>query len=136
MIAHEYSTYNVSGLFKDMLPSMKKICHLFDDAIFPKEELDKNIKLAVASSLNMVRSHSALADRIFREVSMGGTPFSLPTDGKIVDVKKLKSAVLKKKLEHFNQQVKKRIYLAGPKGMLDLKKVIEEDCGWKKNGEF
>ena len=39
-VTHEYSTYGISGLEKDILPTVKKICHLFQDARFPQKELN------------------------------------------------------------------------------------------------
>ena len=67
-VTHEYSLYSVSGLAKDLVPSLKKICHLFDDANYPRNEL-KNFKVRMRSEFsNLVTNHSALADRVFRAV--------------------------------------------------------------------
>lgn len=135
-VTHEYSTYSVGGLIKDSVPTMKKICHLFQDATFPKKEIKKNIKRSLDSFRNLVDSHSALASMAFRQISLGGSPYDYPTGGKMKDVRRLNQKSMRKKLDYFNNSVKKRIYLAGPKEILNLEKVIREDCRWTGKGQF
>lgn len=135
-VTHEYSNYSVSGLVKDSIPTMKKICHLFQDATFPKKEIKKNRKRAMDAFKNLVDSHSSLARRAFRQISLEGSPYSYPVGGKMKDLKKITQARLSKKLDYFNKEVKKRVYLAGPKEILQLEKVITEDCKWTGKGTF
>lgn len=129
-VTHEYSSYSFSGLVKDIIPTAKMICHLFNDADFPKKEIKKEKNRAINSIKNLVNSHGALASRAFRELSLSGTPFNYPVSGKIKDIKKISRKKLLSKLQDFNQNVKKRIYLAGPKDVLSIEKIITEQCGW------
>ncbi len=135
-VTHEYSSYAVTGLVKDMVPTLKKVCHLFQDATFPKSELDKEKKRLISSLENSVQNPGFLASRAFREISLEGTPFSYPVGGKIKDVKKWNSKLLKSKLDYLNKEVKKRIYLTGPREVLKIKDVITRDCAWKGQGKF
>ncbi|MFT6070576.1 MAG: zinc protease [Bacteriovoracaceae bacterium] len=135
-VTHEYSTYSVSGLIKDSIPTMKKICHLFQDATFPKKEIKKEVKRSLDSFRNLVDSHGSLASMAFRQISLDGSPYAYPTGGKMKDVRKLNQKALRNKLEYFNNQVKKRIYIAGPKEVLNLEKVITEDCKWSGQGKI
>jgi zinc protease len=130
-ITHEYSTYSVSGLAKDIIPTMKQVCQLFSDATFPANEIEKEKRRAIEKMKNLVNDHSSLASMIFREVSMQGTPYSYPSSGKIADLKKIGQISLRKKLEYFSKRVKKRIYITGPKEVLAIKPVLNEECGWK-----
>lgn len=135
-VTHEYSTYSVSGLVKDINPTMKKVCHLFQDASFPERDLNKEKKRILDSLENLVSSPSALASQAFREESLSGTPYSYPVDGKSGDVKKWNKSLLSKKLDYFNKSVKKRIYLTGPKEVLEIKNIVNNECGWKGQGTF
>lgn len=129
-VNHEYSTFKISGLVKDIDPTMRKICHLFADATFPKVELDNLVKKSKNEARNLSSNHSALASNAFREISLDGSPYSYPVDGKLKDWDKLNSKALKDKLNYFNKDVLKRIYLSGPKDVLSIKRIINEDCGW------
>lgn len=129
-VTHEYTLYNVSGLVKDVIPTFKRLCHMFKDASYPKTEVNRELKRARDSLSNMVADRSSLASRAFRELSMGGTPFAYPTDGKIKDLNRMTPAHLKEKLDYFNQKVSKRIYLTGPKSVLAIKDVVTNECGW------
>lgn len=130
-ITHEFSSYSFSGLVKDLIPTVKKICHLFDDAVYPQAELDRDRNRSIESLRNMVSDHGALASRAFRELSLSGTPFDYPTGGKISDIRKWSSKGLKDKLEYLNNNVQKRIYITGPKSVLQAQNVINEECGWR-----
>lgn len=129
-VTHEYSTLNVSGLVKDIVPTMKKICHLFNDAVFPKKEWRNKRKRAINALQSLVSNHSALADRAFRELSLKGSDYSQPTGGKISTLKRIERKHLLAKKDYFNNKVKKRLYLSGPKGILTIKDIITSECGW------
>ena len=135
-VTHEYSSYAVSGLVKDIIPTVKKVCHLFQDATFPRTELKKEKKRIISSLENSAQNPGFLASRAFREISLEGTPFSYPVGGKIRDIKRWDSKILKAKLNYLNEKVKKRIYLTGPKEILNIKDIIMRDCGWKGTGQF
>ena len=40
-VTHEYVVGGVGGLIKDIVPTMKQVCHLFDDATYPRKEIKK-----------------------------------------------------------------------------------------------
>ena len=135
-VTHENSSYNIYGTTKHIVPTMMKICHLFKDASYPNKEL-KNYKKLVRNNLNsMVNSHDALASRAFREISMAGTPFQQPSNGKLRTFKKITQRKLKKNLAYFNNKVKKRIYLYGSQKVLAIKKIILNECGWNPQADF
>lgn len=135
-VTHEYSTYGISGLIKDLQPTLKKICHLFQDATFPTNEIEKERVRAKSSLLSLVNDHSALASRAFRELQLAGSPFSYPVEGKIVDIDRFNQKGLKQKLDYFNKSVAKRIYLTGPREVLESKDIFLNDCGWSKSANF
>ena len=135
-VSHEKSTYEISGTVTHIVPTMKKICHLFKDATYPVKEL-KNYKKQFRSSMkSLVNSHDSLASRAFREISMSKTPFQYPPEGKLKDIKKITQKRLKRTLAHFNSTVKKRIYLYGPKKVLAIKNIILDECGWNPEADF
>ncbi len=134
-VFHEFSLYYVSGLEKDIFPTMKKICHLFDDSVFPQEEISKEVTKAKASIVNLLGDPDDLANRAFRELSLSKTPFSYPVEGKLKDLGLINHAGLKKKLKYFNENVKKKIFIAGPSKILEIQKVINEECGWKNQSD-
>ena len=131
-VTHEYSLYSVSGLAKDIVPGLKKVCHLFDDANYPRREL-KNYKRRVRSEFsNLVTNHSALADRVFRAVSLRGTAYGDPTSGTLKSLKGIGRKNLLNRLAEFKTKIKKKIFYTGPRSTLnDVKKIILEDCGFK-----
>ncbi len=130
-VTHESTVYEISGLAKDMNPTMKKICHLFRDASFTKKEISKYKRVVRSNAKSVVNDHSQIASTAFRELSLAGTPYDYPVGGKIKDLKGIKSKSLKDKLHYFNTKVKKKIYITGPKSILALQGIIEKDCGWK-----
>lgn len=133
---HEYSTYSVSGLVKDIIPTMKKVCHLFNDASFPVKEIKKARRRYESGMKSLVNNHGALSNRIFRELSLEGTPYSYPVGGKLKDRARWEQKNLLKKLSYFNNDVKKRIYITGPAEVKNIEKIITNECGWKGQGSF
>jgi zinc protease len=134
-VTHEYSTYSVGGLVKDMIPTMKMVCHLFRNATFPQNELSKTKKRMSAGLKNMVTSHSALANRVYREFSLSSTPYAKPVSGTLKSISEIQGKDLAEKLKFLNDKVKKRIYISGPSQVAKLKDVIVNDCKWTE-GEF
>jgi zinc protease len=135
-ITHEYSLYSVNGLVKDIIPTMKMVCHLFKDATFPKNELKKEKRRLTDSYRNIINDQGSLASRAFRQLSLSGSPYDYPVGGKLKDVKKINRNILSKKLNYFNTQVKKRIYISGPESALVVKRVFADDCGWNGDAKY
>lgn len=133
---HESTTFTVSGLVKDIVPTMKKICHMFKDADYPLRDLRAELKRAKEGIANMVNDQGSLASHLFREISLKGSPIAYPVNGKLRDLKRINRRVLKEKLNYFNEDVKKRIYITGPKAALKIENVIEKDCGWTGKGKY
>ena len=130
-VTHEYSLYNVSGLVKDSIPTFKRICHMFADASYPNKELAREIKRARDATANLVADKSTLASMAFRELSLAGSPFAHPVTAKLKDLSKLNNpSLLKKKLGYFNTEVFKRVYITGPKEILNIKEILNRECGW------
>ena len=129
---HEYSTFEVSGLVKDYIPTMKMVCHLFNQATFPKNELQK-VKRRIKSKMeSVVTNHGALASHIFRSESLKGSGYEIPVSGTVKTINRVSSSDLTKRLKEINKNVTKRIYIKGPKSILGLKSIFINDCGWKK----
>jgi zinc protease len=135
-VFHEYSSYNFSGLLKDLKETMTFVCHIFKEASFPEDELKKVIKTTKLGFQSLVSNHSSLASRAFRELTMKGTPFSYPTGGKLKDLDDITSKGLKEKLKYFQTKVKKRIYISGPKEVLAVKDIFVKNCGWNGKQDY
>lgn len=129
-VTHEYSTISLSGLSKDIVPLTRLSCEILNEATYPKEEIQKVVNVYRSQVRALENNHGALASKIFREVSLEGTPFSYPTSGKLKDLDLLESAKLRAKMDHFLKTVKKRIYITGPKSVLGIKEIINQDCGF------
>lgn len=130
-VTHEFSTLSISGLSKDLSTTMTEACNLLREASFPapiiKQELDKER----SEFLSLVANPQALADRVFREISLGNTPYSYPVSGKLRDLDSYTPEVLRAKVDYFLDKVKKRIYLTGPKSILSVEKILAEKCKLK-----
>lgn len=131
-VTHEFTSYNVSGLVKDAVPTMKMVCHMFRNATYPKDELKKYVKIAKTGLRNLPSNHGSLANRVFRELSLEGTGYEKPVGGNLSSLGKISSSDLKEKINFFNDSVSKRIYIKGPKEIGVLKSVFVNDCGWGK----
>jgi zinc protease len=129
-VTHEYATYSVSGLVKDMTPTMMMVCHLFKSATFPVKEFVKTKKRVLTGLKNSINNHSAIASRVFREVSLKGTGYEAPVGGSIKSISKIEAKDLHSKLKLFREEVKKKIYIKGPSSIRSLEKVITNNCGW------
>ena len=134
-VYHEYSTFSVHGLTKDIIPLIKKYCHLFTDSIYPREEVIKYTKRMKSYLGNLVANHSTLASHVFRRLSLRGTDFEYPVAGTLNSIGKIKIKDLLKKRKYFNSQVKKKLYLRGSREILKVKETILGECGWGKPTE-
>src|SRR5690606_32560389 len=108
-----YSVFSVQALTKDIAPVMGKVCEIFKDAQFPANELNSHISRAKSGLKNLVTSHASLADRVFRQVSLSGTPYAIPTEGTLESFDKMNPELLKERLKRLNK-TRKVLYLAGP----------------------
>ncbi|MBC7711695.1 MAG: insulinase family protein [Rhizobacter sp.] len=132
-VTHEFTTMTVSGLTKDLKTSMTQICSLMRSATFPESTIKKELDLERTSLQSMVASPQALSERVFREISMANTPYAYPVAGKLKDLKDLKPAALRARLDYFLDKVKKRIYITGPKSVLSMEKILADECHLKGN---
>ncbi len=136
-VFHEYSTLSINGPLKDIKPVFKMICHLIKKAEFPQTEILKTVSRFQSSLTNITQSPSELAERVFRQVSMENTPYEHDMSGTFKSVEQIKSEHLKEKLKYFRTEVKKKLYIAGPKGALQLEKILFDDCGFEnKKDQF
>ena len=132
-VTHEYSVMSVSGLVRDIDPVMTKFCQIFKHANYPDNELKSYVSRSKSGLNNLITSHSSLADRIFRQVSLEGTPFSKPVDGTLKSFDELNSQMLRARLNTLSAS-RKVLYLAGPKDIYQMEKNIRE-CGWKNESK-
>lgn len=128
-VTHEYSVYSVQGLTKDIEPVMSKVCDLFTDAQYPQKELSSYLSRAKSQLKNLVTSHSALADRIFRQISLTETPYATPVEGTLATFDKLNPVGMKERLAELNK-TKKVLYLSGPSDISKLKDILAKKCKW------
>ena len=128
-VTHEYSVLTIQALTRDIKPVMGKVCELFNTAIYPQNKLESHVSRAQSHLKNLVTSHSSLADRVFRRISLKNTPYEMPVEGTLASFEKMTPLLLKTRLQHLNK-TKKVLYLAGPKDVKDLKNVIASKCNW------
>lgn len=129
-VTHEYSVMSVQALTRDIAPVMGKFCEIWKDAQYPEKELRSYVSRSKSHLKNLVTSHGSLADRIFRKISLEGTPYVNPVEGTLAGYEVLNTQLLKSRLTDL-RGARKVLYLAGPKDVLSMEKVISE-CGWKK----
>lgn len=134
-VTHEFSTYSLSGLSKDLNKNLKMVCHLFSNATFPNSEIKKSKRRALSSLNNLVTDHQSLASRVFRELSLKGTPYARAVNGYLSTIKNFNSTKLSNRLKYMNK-VKKRIYIRGPESVLNIENIIAKDCNWTKKSNF
>lgn len=135
-VTHEYSSYSYSGLSKDIIPTTKKICHIFRDAVYPKKELAKAKKLLRAQRQNLVSNPGALASTAFRDISLRGTPYVSDVKGRLSDLKRMRRSYLLDRLKYFREDVKKKVYITGPRTVLNIKNIITNECGFNSKASF
>ncbi len=135
-LTHEYSTLSYSGLAQDAVPVTQLVCHVLKEANFPMKELNSVKKRAIGSLKNLVANHGALANRIFRKISFGETPFSSFTSGSINSLKNMTRTSLLKSRDYFNKNVYKKIFISGPKEVLKVKESFNKYCNWGKQNKL
>jgi zinc protease len=130
-VTHEYTTMSMSGLSKDLPTALTQACSLLREASYPADVLKSELDKEKSELQSYVSNPQALSDRIFREISMKGTPYSYPALGKLVDLTHYNPSNLRAKLDYFLDKVKKRIYITGPKSILSAEKIFAEKCNFK-----
>jgi len=125
----------VQGLTKDIAPVMGKVCDLFSDAQYPQKELTSYVSRSKSQLKNLVTSHSSLADRIFREISLKETPYATPVEGTLSSFDKLLPTGLKERLAELNK-AKKVLYLTGPSEVNSMKEIITKKCNWSSEANL
>lgn len=133
-VTHEYSVMSVQGLTRDIKPIMGKFCEIFKDAQYPEPEVKSYAARSKSGLKNLITSHSSLADRIFRQVTLEGTPFSRPVEGNLKSYDELNSKLLKDRLNRM-ASAKKVLYLAGPSEVNEIKDAVG-NCGWKNDHQL
>jgi zinc protease len=127
-VTHEYSTLSMTGLAKDLNVAMSQVCHILRDANYPADVIKKELDLERSGLKTMVSSTQALSERVFREVTLAKTPYSYPVQGKLQDLSLYTSASLRAKTNYLLNNVKKRIYITGPKSILSVEKILKNEC--------
>jgi len=133
-VLHEYSTYRVSGLIKDLSPTMMKICHLFNEANFPEDELKKEKKRIITSLNQMIQDHAELASRAFRNLTLKHTAFSRPVEGDLSSINRITQNDLLDRLKFLKERVRKKIYVNAPLKMVkELESIMVNNCRFVGN---
>lgn len=130
-VTHEYTTLQLSGLAKDFESAVKQTCHILRDSTYPTDVIKKELDKEKSGLLSLVSNPQGLSERIYREVSLAGSPYAYPVNGKLQDLDLFNSESLRSKTNYFLDKVKKRIYLTGPKALLNIEKVLIQDCKLK-----
>jgi len=133
-VLHEYSTYRVSGLIKDLAPTMMKICHLFNEANFPEDELKKEKQRLITVLNQMIQDHAELASRAFRNLTLKHTPFSRPAEGNLSSINNITRDDLLGRLKFLKEKVRKKIYVNAPlKVTKELESIMVNNCRFVGN---
>ncbi|MFA6235857.1 MAG: pitrilysin family protein [Bacteriovorax sp.] len=132
-VTHEFTTFTMSGLSKDLNTSMTQVCTLLREASFPKDVIKLELDKERSALQSLVANPQGLSDRVFREVSMANTPYFYPVSGKLKDLDLYTPEALRAKVDYFINKVKKRIYITGPKGILGVEKIVTDVCRFKGN---
>ncbi|MCB9091170.1 MAG: insulinase family protein [Halobacteriovoraceae bacterium] len=129
-VTHEYSILSYSGLSKDVLPVTELLCHTMRNATYPQKELDSYRSKVKGSLKNLVANHGSLANRIFRRVTLDGTPFSTETAGNLSSIDNITRESLLGMKDYFNNRVYKKVFITGPSDVLKVKDLFIKNCRW------
>lgn len=130
LVNHEYSTYSISGPIKDMAPTLKMVCNFLTSANYPEHELIIEKKHALNNLQNSVNDPSSLANHVFRSLTLSSTPLGTPQEGNLKSIKAMTSTQLQRKLDYLQNRVYKKLYISGPKKVLEIQDIINHQCGW------
>ncbi len=135
-VTHEYTTLSYHGLVKDAPKVTNILCEVLTDATYPESELKTYKKKRISGLNNLVANHGTLANRIFRKVSLGQTPFGSFVTGSRNSINKFTSKGLIAKRKYFNEKVYKKIFITGPKKTLNIGSIFKEKCNWSGEAKF
>lgn len=127
---HEYSLYAYSGLIKDLKPLTEKICHLFKEASYPTEEIEKEKERNFSFFKSLPDNLSALTAIITQKIMYKGTPFAASIMGNMKSIQGIDQKLLREHLSYFNTKVVKKFYLRGSRKILELKNILQDSCPW------
>jgi zinc protease len=133
---YESSLVSISGLMREFNSSIDLFCHILSDANFPAQEVNNSVARIKSQLLNLSASPQAVVERAAGIYTFAGTPYENPLSGRLVSLGSLTSVDLQNRWNFFKTQAKKRIYLLGPKSLLDQEKYISERCGFINNGSI
>jgi len=135
-ITHEYTTLSYHGLVKDAPEVTGILCDVLTDASYPESELNTFKKKSISGLNNLVANHGNLANRMFRKISLGKTPFGSFVSGSKESIKKLSTKGLIAKRKYFNDKVYKKIFISGPKKTLRIGSIFKDKCNWSGEAKF
>lgn len=133
---YESSLISVSGLMKEFKSSIDLVCHVLSDAVFPAQEVNNSIARLKSQLMNLSASPEAVAQRAASIYSFSGTPFEHPLNGRLLSLSSINSQDLQTRWNFFKTQARKRLYLLGPKSLMDQEKYISERCGFITSGNI
>ncbi len=129
------ASFNFSGAIKFIPQTVQQICHLFTDATFPPAEL-ANEKNKIKTSLrNLARSPETIAGRALQIYAGENSVWANLPAGRWASVQHLKSSDLKAHLQYLRQQVKKKLFLVGPREVLAMRDYLPA-CGFQGTQEW
>lgn len=132
-ITKDRSYIFISGLTKDAIDITKFYCHLMNEASFPELEL-KNSVIRLKSSLqNITADQRGLSLRAWEYINNLNNGENLFLSGTLKTLDSIKQADLFLNKNYFLKEVKKKIYLHGPASLLNLKKIIGNNCQFPAN---
>ncbi len=135
-ITHEYTTLSYHGLVKDAPEVTNLLCEVLTDATYPESELNTFKKKRISGLNNLVANHGNLANRMFRKISLGETPFGSFVSGSKSTINKFSTKGLIEKRKYFNDKVYKKIFITGPKKTLKIGSIFKEKCNWSGKAKF
>lgn len=130
-VTSEYTRFSVSGLTKDLNESMSLVCSLLRDTTYPEAGIKNDLEISKNGIENMVSNLRGISERVFREVSLKDTVYAYPTSGKLADFPSYTPSNLRNKMDYFLNDVKKRVYITGPKDVLKVQSILKNDCKFK-----
>lgn len=133
---YESSLISFSGLMREFKPSIELFCNILTDANFPAQEVNNSVARLKSQLLNLSASPSAVAERAAGIYTYTGTPYEQPLSGRLVSLNSITSVDLQNRWNFFKTDARKRIYLLGPKSLLDQEKFISERCGFITSGNI
>jgi len=122
------------GINKDMGDLIELGCHVFNEANFPKKELDKDLESRIDSIKNLVSNPRSLIRRAASYSFYSRTEMNPLKSGFTKTLSQLTREKLLSKRDYFKDKTKKKIYLLGGDAK-KAEKLFSKHCGFK-NGSI